>query len=43
MELCALCAYTHAGTAYDYSKDDHRLHATICYVGNAILDALKYL
>jgi len=40
--LCDLCASTLTGTAYDHPTSyDHPMMATVCYVGNAILAALK--
>lgn len=41
--LCNLCAGTVAGNAYEYPEqyDDASTLQTICYVGNAILDAIN--
>lgn len=42
--LCDLCASTRAGNAQEYPRQYEGQTAilqTICYVGNAILDALK--
>ena len=40
--LCRLCAATFSGNAVDYPTHyDAPTLATICYVGNAILDAVK--
>lgn len=39
---CDLCAGSFAGNAYDYSHYENRpLYATVCYVGNAILQELR--
>ncbi len=41
--LCNLCAGTMAGNAYEYPEqyENVPLFQTVCYVGNAILDAVK--
>lgn len=41
--LCGLCAGTMAGNASEYPEQypEHQVLATICYVGNAILAAIK--
>ena len=43
MALCALCAGTLAGNAYEYPDHypDRYVLQTICYVGNAILAELR--
>jgi hypothetical protein len=43
VELCALCASTSAGNALEYPGQYPELNAlrTICFVGNAILEALN--
>lgn len=43
MWLCALCASTRAGNAYQYPRQypNEDVLRTICYVGNVILDQLK--
>ena len=40
---CALCAGTRTSNSVSYNRvdDDHKIMATICYVGNAILDAIR--
>lgn len=44
--LCNLCASTMTGTYYDYPEqhdgDSLTLMKTVCYVGNAILLAVKW-
>ena len=41
--LCELCASTPAGNAYEYPEQfhDRPLMQTVCYVGNAIIAAIK--
>lgn len=43
MWLCELCANTPASNAYQYPGryDDHEVLKTLCYVGNAIIAAVK--
>ena len=46
--LCILCASTMAGTACEYPEQYHTAHEdqilqAICFVGNAILDAIEEL
>lgn len=43
-DLCALCAATSCGNQTCYPTQylrDGRIMATVCYVGNVILDALE--
>jgi hypothetical protein len=39
--FCDLCAGSHASNSYRYLYEDDRVQKTICYVGNAVLAALK--
>ncbi len=43
MWLCELCASTHAGNACEYPNQypERKTLATICYVGNVILAAIR--
>ena len=41
--LCDLCASTPAGNAYEYPEQFHNvpLFQTVCYIGNAIIQAIE--
>lgn len=39
--LCRLCAGSHASAAMRYGTEGASLHQTMCYVGNAVIDALR--
>lgn len=44
MNLCDLCASTPMGNAYEYPEqyeDERNILKTICYIGNAIIKAIK--
>lgn len=38
---CDLCASSRASTYWDYQREEHDITSVICYVGNAILKAIR--